>query len=131
MEEEYKIGRRTFYTQKDAGEQLQPDAVFRQFPAGIFSSLWRNHYICQCSNLLSTVKRKKKTQTYVDPEYLKKQQASLRHTHRQVIYLNDRELAAIDEYCKQFKVKHKSAMFRQAIMERVLAVLDENHPTLF
>ncbi len=77
------------------------------------------------------MKRKKKTQTYIDPEYLKKQQASLRHTHRQVIYLNDRELAAIDEYCKQFKVKHKSAMFRQAIMERVLAVLDENHPTLF
>lgn len=80
---------------------------------------------------MTTVKRKKKTPAHVDPEYLKKQQASLRRTHRHVIYLNDRELAAIDEYCKQFKVKHKSAMFRQAIMERILAVLDENHPTLF
>ena len=77
------------------------------------------------------MKRKKKTPTYVDPDYLNKQKAALRRTHRHVIYLNDRELAAIDEYCRQFKVKHKSSMFRQAIMERVLTILDENHPTLF
>lgn len=67
----------------------------------------------------------------VSPDFLDKQRASLRRTHRQVIYLNDQELAAIDEYCRQFKISAKSALYRQAIMERILAGLDENHPTLF
>lgn len=67
----------------------------------------------------------------VSPDFLDKQKASLKRTHRQVIYLNDQELAAIDEYCRQFKISAKSALYRQAIMERILAGLDENHPTLF
>lgn len=50
---------------------------------------------------------------------------------RQVILFNEKEMAAIDEYCRLFKVSSKSALFRQAIMERVLEGLDENHPTLF
>lgn len=65
------------------------------------------------------------------PDFLDKQKASLKRTHRQVIYLNEQELAAIDEYCRQFKISAKSALYRQAIMERILAGLDENHPTLF
>ncbi|MDO5442384.1 MAG: hypothetical protein Q4G10_01805 [Bacteroidia bacterium] len=67
----------------------------------------------------------------VAPDFLDKQKESLKRTHRQVIYLNDHELAAIDEYCRQFKISAKSALCRQAIMERILAGLDENHPTLF
>lgn len=67
----------------------------------------------------------------MSPDFLDKQRASLKRTHRQVIYLNDQELAAIDEYCRQFKISAKSALYRQAIMERILAGLDENHPTLF
>lgn len=65
------------------------------------------------------------------PDFLDKQKASLKRTHRQVIYLNEQELAAIDEYCRQFKISAKSALYRQAIMERILTGLDENHPTLF
>ena len=34
--------------------------------------------------------------------------ASLRRTHRQVIYLNDKELAAVKEYCDRFGVKELS-----------------------
>lgn len=67
----------------------------------------------------------------VSPDYLDRQKESLRRTHRQVIYLNEPEMAAIDEYCKQFKISAKSALFRQAIMERILQGLDQNHPTLF
>ena len=42
-----------------------------------------------------------------------------------------KELEAIDEYCRQFKVRSRSALIRQATMERVLEGLEENHPTLF
>lgn len=77
------------------------------------------------------MRRKTKKQVRIAPDFLDKQRESLRRTHRQVIYLNDREMAAIDEYCRQFKITARSAMFRQAIMERVLSGLDQNHPTLF
>ncbi len=40
-------------------------------------------------------------------------------------------MAAIDEYCRRFKVKSRSGIIRQATMERILAALDETHPTLF
>ena len=67
----------------------------------------------------------------VDPEYLKKQKESLVRRHRQVIYLNDSEMAAINRYCEQFRVSAKTVLFREAIMEKVLSQLDDNHPTLF
>lgn len=74
---------------------------------------------------------KKKNTGGVDPEYLKKQKASLVRRHRQVIYLNDSEMAAISRYCDKFRVGVKTVLFREAIMEKVLKELDDNHPTLF
>lgn len=74
---------------------------------------------------------KKKNTGGVDPEYLKKQRASLVRRHRQVIYLNDSEMAAISQYCDKFRVGVKTVLFREAIMEKVLKELDDNHPTLF
>ncbi len=75
--------------------------------------------------------RKKNTIPNVDPDFLEKQKAALVRTHRQVIYFNEKEMNAIDEYCRRFKVRSKSSMLRQAIIERVLSDMDENHPTLF
>ena len=80
---------------------------------------------------MSVAKRKKHNQTAIDPEYLKKQKASLVRKNRQVIYLNDSEMAAINAYCERFRVSAKAALFREAIMEKVLSELDDNHPTLF
>ena len=74
---------------------------------------------------------KKKNTGGVDPEYLKKQKASLVRRHRQVIYLNDSEMAAINQYCDKFRVGIKTVLFREAIMEKVLKELDDSHPTLF
>ena len=74
---------------------------------------------------------KKKAYKGVDPEYLKKQKAALVRRHRQVIYLNDSEMAAINQYCDKFRVGTKTVMFREAIMEKVLKELDDNPPTLF
>ena len=76
-------------------------------------------------------KRKVKATGGVDPEYLKKQRASLVRKHRQVIYLNDSEMAAIKVYCEKFRVGTKAVLFREAIMEKVLTDLEDNHPTLF
>lgn len=77
------------------------------------------------------MKKRCKTVSNVDPDFLEKQKASLIRKHRQVIYLNDRETEAIDEYCRRFKVSSKAALYRQAIMEHILSGLEENHPTLF
>lgn len=80
---------------------------------------------------LFKVAKKKKQIAGVDPEYLKKQKASLVRRHRQVIYLNDSEMAAIDQYCDKFRVGTKAVLFREAIMEKILSELEDNHPTLF
>ena len=63
----------------------------------------------------------KKSLSGIDPEYLKKQKASLVRRHRQVIYLNDSEMAAINQYCDKFRVGTKAVLFREAIMEKVLS----------
>ena len=78
--------------------------------------------------------RKKKSNrkfSAVDPAYLDKQRASLRRVHRKTVLFNAQELAAIDAYCKRFKVSSRSALIRQAVMERVLSGLEESHPKLF
>ncbi|MBQ1913013.1 MAG: hypothetical protein II171_05590 [Bacteroidales bacterium] len=67
----------------------------------------------------------------VDPAYLDKQKLMLLRRNRHVLYFNDSEMAAIQEYCTRFKVHAKSALFREAIMSKVLSELEENHPTLF
>jgi hypothetical protein len=76
-------------------------------------------------------KRKNKKVQGVDPAYFDKQRESLLRTHRKSVLFNDNEIAAIDEYCRRFKVRSRSALIRQAVMERVLRGLEENHPTLF
>lgn len=77
------------------------------------------------------MKKRKKLPGAVDPEYLKKQKASLVRRHRQVIYLNDCEMAAIDRYCSRFNIRTKSVLYREAVMEKILSELQDSHPTLF
>ncbi len=76
-------------------------------------------------------KKKKSAGPAFDPEFMEKQKASLRRKIRQVIYFNEKEMAAIDEYCSRFNVTAKSSLLREAIMERILKELDDSHPTLF
>ncbi len=69
--------------------------------------------------------KKKQTSSVPDPEYIATRRASLRRVHRQVIYLNDKEMAALKEYCDRFGIKERSSIFREATMERILAQLDD------
>ena len=75
--------------------------------------------------------RKSRHPQFRNPEYIATRRASLRRVHRQVIYLNDKEMAALKEYCDRFGIKERSSIFREATMERILAQLDNSHPTLF
>ena len=75
--------------------------------------------------------RKVKPLAGVDPQYLEKQKALLRRHNRYMLYFNDSEKAAIEEYCSRFKVHAKASLFREAILSKVLSELEENHPTLF
>ena len=74
---------------------------------------------------------KKRKIAGVDPAYLEKQKAALLRKNSYVLYFNDSEMAAIDEYCTRFKVHAKASLFREAIMSKLLSELEENHPTLF
>ncbi len=56
-------------------------------------------------------KRKTNKTQGVDPAYFDKQREAM--------------------LCRRFKVSSRSALIRQAVMERVLRGLEENHPTLF
>ena len=67
----------------------------------------------------------------IDPAYLEKQKEALLRKNRYVLYFNDNEMAAVNEYCSRFKVHAKAALFREAIMSKILSELEENHPTLF
>ena len=74
---------------------------------------------------------KKRKIAGVDPAYLEKQKAALLRKNRYVLYFNDSEMAAIDEYWSRFKVHAKASLFREAILSKLLSELEENHPTLF
>lgn len=75
--------------------------------------------------------KKKKGNTKVDPDFLNQQKASLVRKERQVVYFNEKEMAAIENYCTKFKVHSKGSALRSIIMEKVLSELEDNHPTLF
>lgn len=75
--------------------------------------------------------RRSKKFAGVDPAYLEKQKAALLRKNRKTVLFNDQEMAAINEYCRRFKVESRSALIRKATMERVLEALSSTHPTLF
>lgn len=76
-------------------------------------------------------KRSKGGFPHVDPGFLARQREALVRRHRMVICFNDKEMEAIDEYCRRLKASSRSSILRKAIMETVFAGLDEHHPTLF
>lgn len=76
-------------------------------------------------------RKRSKKYSGVDPEYLDRQKASLRRVYRKSVLFNKKELEAIDEYCRRFKVESRSALIRKSVMQTVLSGLEENHPTLF
>ena len=52
-------------------------------------------------------------------------------SNRQVLYFNDSELDAVNAYCRKFRIRSKSSLLREIVMESIISELEDNHPTLF
>jgi hypothetical protein len=47
------------------------------------------------------------------------------------IRFNNKEMNAINNYCKKYKIKNRSKFMREAIITEVLRKFDKNYPTLW
>ena len=54
----------------------------------------------------------------------------LRHNKKSILF-NNRELNAIDFYCRKYRVTNRSKFMREAIITSILKKLDEDYPALF
>ncbi len=63
-------------------------------------------------------------------DYLKRKSV-LKRNHRAVFSLNDKELDAIDVYCKKYKVPNKAKFMRETVMRFVMDQFLNDYPTLF
>ncbi|MFO8235465.1 MAG: hypothetical protein R6U04_08690 [Bacteroidales bacterium] len=55
----------------------------------------------------------------------------LKRVHRKSILFNQKEINAINHYCKRYKIKNKSKLMREFIISAILQKFDEDHPSLF
>ncbi|NCB98124.1 MAG: hypothetical protein EOM36_07180 [Bacteroidia bacterium] len=60
-----------------------------------------------------------------------KQKEALKRRHRKAILFNDKEMEAVELYCKKYKVTSESKFFREAIISTILRQFEEDHPRLF
>jgi hypothetical protein len=51
--------------------------------------------------------------------------------NRVTILLSDREMGAIDAYCKRYKVKSKARFIREQALRAVMTKFLDDYPTLF
>lgn len=73
--------------------------------------------------------RGKSTVSY--PEYLQQQRKSQVRNIRKTVFFSEQEMGMIDRYCQKYKVKSRSAFFRELILSHLMQDLDENYPKLF
>ena len=55
----------------------------------------------------------------------------LKRINKKSVLFNNRELSAIEYYCKKYKVTNRSKFMRETILTHILKTFDEDHPTLF
>ena len=72
----------------------------------------------------------KKTNGKPSVDYLKRKSV-LKRRHKIGIILNDKELDAIEAYCKKYKVESKSKFMRETVMRFVMDHFLSDYPTLF
>lgn len=66
------------------------------------------------------------------PDFRSREDKALLRKNRVVVLLNDRELDALKRYQSLLKKrKSRTAICREAIVDKVLRGLEENSPTLF
>ena len=54
----------------------------------------------------------------------------LRHNKKTILF-NNKELKAIEFYCRKYRINNRSKFMREAIITSLLKKLDDDYPTLF
>ncbi|MEN9443576.1 MAG: hypothetical protein RIS47_466 [Bacteroidota bacterium] len=91
------------------------------FVASAFSFLKKKYDFCVREIRCNRMKKKK---TDLIPEDMPRKNA-------QSFLLNDKELAALEMYCKKYKIQNRSKFIRETLFSHVLQRFDEDYPTLF
>ena len=60
-----------------------------------------------------------------------KKNDDLLRKNQKAIRFNNKELKAIESYCKRYKIQNRSKFMREAIITAILKKFDEDSPTLF
>jgi hypothetical protein len=55
----------------------------------------------------------------------------LKRINKKVIAFNNKELKAIDYFCKKYRVENKTRFMREAIITVILKKFDADYPTLW
>jgi len=55
----------------------------------------------------------------------------LKRINKRVISFNNKEINAIEQYCKKYKIGNKSQFMREAVIKSILKKMDEDYPTLW
>jgi hypothetical protein len=58
-------------------------------------------------------------------------EADLKRKNRKVINFNNKELTAIEVYCKKYRVDNRAQFMREAIISAVLKKFSDDYPTLW
>lgn len=51
--------------------------------------------------------------------------------NKKSILFNEKELEAIEHYCKRFRISNQSKLMRETIITHILKEFDNNYPSLF
>lgn len=76
-------------------------------------------------------KQKRPNPHTLPADFRSREEEAMLRQNRLVILLNEKEQHALDRAMAAVKGKNKAAFCRQAILEKVFQVLDDNQPTLF
>ena len=75
--------------------------------------------------------RRKSSKHNLSPDFQEKKREELVHSCPKTILFSKKELALIDQYCKKYSVRNRSAFFREIILTHIFQQLDDNYPKLF
>lgn len=60
-----------------------------------------------------------------------KKEADLLRINKKTILFNNREIQAIDNYCRKYRIDNRSKFMREVIISSILKKFDDDYPTLF
>jgi len=60
-----------------------------------------------------------------------KKDVDLLRFNKKTILFNNRELKAIENYCRNYHINNRSKFMREAVITFILKKLDEDYPSLF